>query len=65
MKPLSYYSSIGLIDAKLAQLPNGSQEEVSEIKEAFQVGSSSIPEGIVDFLLQNSPSVEVNIINYI
>jgi hypothetical protein len=42
-----------------------SQEEVSEIKEAFQVGYSSIPEGIVDFLLQNSPSVEVNIINYI
>jgi hypothetical protein len=37
-------------------------EEVDKLQEAFKVGSSSIPDGIVDFLLQNSPSAEVHII---
>ncbi|GAU10010.1 hypothetical protein TSUD_120090 [Trifolium subterraneum] len=63
MKPLSHYSSKVLIDAKLAQLPTRSQEEVSKIIKAFKFGSSSIPDGIVAFLLQNSPSAEVRIIN--
>ncbi|PNY01114.1 F-box/LRR-repeat protein [Trifolium pratense] len=63
MKPLSYYSSKALIDAKLAQLPTISREEVSKIIEEFKFRSSSIPDGIVAFLLQNSPSAEVHIID--
>jgi hypothetical protein len=54
-----------LVDANLAQLPARSQE-VSKLHEAFKLGSkssSSIPEGILDFLLQNSPSAKVDIID--
>jgi hypothetical protein len=36
-----------------------SQKEVDKLQEAFKKGSSSIPDGIIDFLLQNSPSAEV------
>ncbi|XP_024634424.1 F-box/FBD/LRR-repeat protein At1g16930 [Medicago truncatula] len=45
------------------QLPTRSKEEFAKLKESFKKGSSSIPDGIVDFLLQNSPSAEVLIIN--
>jgi len=34
-----------------------------DAKLAFKEGSSSIPDGIVQFLIQNSPSAEVHIIN--
>ncbi|KAK2395522.1 hypothetical protein QL285_057253 [Trifolium repens] len=62
MRHVSHGLSKALIDAKLAQLPTRSHEEVAKLQEAFKVGSSSIPDGIVDFLLQNSPSAEVHII---
>jgi hypothetical protein len=55
-----------LIDANIAQVPAMSQEEASKLHEAFKLGSkssSSIPEGILDFLLQNSPSAKVDIID--
>ncbi|XP_058785053.1 F-box protein At1g60400-like [Vicia villosa] len=41
-----------------------SKEEASRIKKAFDLGlepSPLVPDGIVDFLLQNSPSAEVDI----
>ncbi|AES69174.2 cytochrome C biogenesis protein ccsA, putative [Medicago truncatula] len=63
MSRLSCGLSKSLIDAKLAQLPAGSQEEAAKLREAFKEGSSSIPDGIVYFLLQNSPSAKVHIIN--
>jgi hypothetical protein len=61
MRYVSYDLFKALIDAELAQLPTRSYEEVAKLQEAFKVGSSSIPDGIVDFLLQNSPSAEVHI----
>jgi hypothetical protein len=63
MSRLSCGLSKSLIDAKLAHLPAGSQEEAAKLREAFKEGSSSIPDGIVYFLLQNSPSAKVYIIN--
>jgi len=60
MIQLSYPFSNALIDAKLAQHPAMSQKEVAKLQEAFKEGSSSIPEGIIDFLLQNSTSAEVH-----
>lgn len=66
MKRIPSGLSKKLIDANLAQLPARSQEEASKLQEAFKVGSkssSSILEGILDFLLQNSPSAKVDIIN--
>ncbi|AES69170.2 F-box/RNI/FBD-like domain protein, putative [Medicago truncatula] len=60
MKQLSYCFSNALIDSKLALNPAMSQKEVATLREAFKKRSSSIPEGIIDFLLQNSPSAQVN-----
>ena len=63
MSRLSCGLSKSLINAKLAQLPAGSQKEAAELRGAFKEGSSSVPNGIVNFLLQNSPSANVYIIN--
>jgi len=66
MKGIPPELSKKLIDANLAQLPAWSQEEASKLQEAFKVGSKSslsIPDGILGFLLQNSPSAKVDIIN--
>jgi len=62
MKRISYSLSKEEV-SNLEQLPNRSQEEVAKLKESLKKGSSSIPDGIVDFLLQNSPSAEVLIVN--
>jgi len=62
-KLLSYQLSKILIDANLAQLPSRSEKEVAQLQEAFEVGSSSIPDGMIDILLQNSPSTKFHIIN--
>jgi hypothetical protein len=53
MKPLSHYSFEVRIDAKLAQLPTRSQEEVSKIIEAFKFVSLIILVVTVNFWLQN------------
>ncbi|CAJ2635826.1 unnamed protein product, partial [Trifolium pratense] len=60
MKNLTDRSSDSLMDAKLAQLPTMSQKEVAKLQEECKEGFSSIPDGIIDFLLQNSPSAKVN-----
>ncbi|XP_058730946.1 F-box/LRR-repeat protein At4g14103-like isoform X1 [Vicia villosa] len=52
MKPLSYGLSMTLRTAKLQKESKAGSEP-----------SSSIPDGIVDFLIQNSPSAEVDIID--
>ncbi|CAL5201542.1 unnamed protein product [Lathyrus oleraceus] len=36
-----------------------------KVKKEHEVTSSSIPDGILDYFLQNSPSAEVHSINYI
>jgi len=62
-KTLSYRLSKILIDANLAQLHPRSEKEAAQLQEVFKVGSSSIPDEIIDFLLQNSTSKEFHIIN--
>lgn len=64
-KGISARLSKTLIDAKLAQLPDMSfiKKEVYTLREAYKEGSSSIPDGIVQFLIQNSPSAEIHISN--
>jgi hypothetical protein len=62
-KWLSYQLSKILIDANLAQLPSRSEKEVAQLQEAFKVGSSSILDGMIDFLLQNSPAKKFHIVN--
>lgn len=59
MRQFSDGLSRSLIEANLSQL-------LSRLEEAFKGRSkthSSIPDGIVDFLLQNSPSAKVDVIN--
>lgn len=66
MEGIPFDLSNKLIDANLVKLSARSQEEASKLHEAFKVvskSSSSIPEGILDFLLQNSPLAKVYIIN--
>lgn len=60
MKQLSSKLSNAVINDKLAQVPAMSQEEVVKLQERFKEGSSSIPYGIIDFLLQNSASAKVH-----
>jgi len=60
---LSYQLSKILIDANLAQLPSRSEKEVAELQEVFKVGSSSIPDEMINILLQNSALKEFHIIN--
>jgi hypothetical protein len=62
-KSLSYQLSKILIDANLAQLPSRSEKEAARLQEVFKVGSSSIPDEMINFLLQNSTSKEFHIIN--
>jgi hypothetical protein len=62
-KSLSYQLSKILIDANLAQLPSRSEKEVAELQEVFEVGSSSIPDEMINILLQNSALKEFHIIN--
>ncbi|XP_058782510.1 F-box/LRR-repeat protein 13-like [Vicia villosa] len=52
-----------LINAKLAQKPDRSQEEVAKLTEELKEQSSSIPSEIIGFLLQNSASAKFHIIN--
>jgi len=61
---LSHEFRMTLIDAKLPEAK--SKNERKKIRKAFKEGlepSSLIPDGIVDFLLQNSPSAEVDFID--
>jgi hypothetical protein len=60
VKQLSHGSSNSPTNTKLALLPAMSQEEDAKLQEEFKEGSSSIPDGIIDFLLQNSPSAKVH-----
>jgi hypothetical protein len=51
---------------KVKLLTVESKEETARIKKAFELGSEPsppIPVGMVDFLLQNSPSAEVDYID--
>jgi hypothetical protein len=38
-----------------------SHKEVANLRKSFRLEPPAIPDGIVDFLQQNSPSAEVNI----
>jgi DNA-binding protein YbaB len=50
-------------EAMLKKAAAKSRKEASKLRKAFKAGLQppSIPDGIVDFLLQNSPSAKVNI----
>ncbi|KAL5054432.1 hypothetical protein RYX36_035114 [Vicia faba] len=50
-------------DAMLKKAAAKSPKEVEKLREAFEtcLEPPAIPDGIVDFLRQNSPSAEVNI----
>lgn len=65
MKPLSYELRKILVYTKLQKIK--SRKEAAELEKAYKAGlepSSIIPEGIVEFLLQNSPSAEVDIVDW-
>jgi len=49
--------------AMLKKAATKSRREASKLRKAFKAGlqTPSVPDGIVDFLLQNSPSAKVNI----
>ncbi|KAJ1424744.1 Leucine-rich repeat domain superfamily [Sesbania bispinosa] len=61
LKPLSYDFATVLIERKIDNAK--SRKEAAKLKKAGFELSPPIPDGIVDFLLQNSPSAEVVIIN--
>jgi hypothetical protein len=64
MKGVSSGLSISLLHARFAELFVKCQEDIAKFQEEiFKEGSLSIPDGVVDFLLQNSPSAKVHIIN--
>jgi hypothetical protein len=50
-------------DAMLKKVAAKSRKEAAKLRKAFEAGLELpvIPDGIVDFLRQNSPSAEVNI----
>lgn len=53
-----------LLDVKLEKVK--SQKEATKLRKAFKEGlepSSPIPDGIMDFFIQNSPLAEVEIID--
>ncbi|XP_058781235.1 F-box protein At4g22280-like [Vicia villosa] len=63
-KPLQYEFRMSLLEAKLSRVKT--EEEADELRKAFEEGlepSPPIPEGIVDFLIQNSPLAQVEIID--
>ncbi|CAJ2641164.1 unnamed protein product [Trifolium pratense] len=64
IKALEYGFRKRLCDVKLRKVK--SKKEAARLRKAFKKGlepSPLIPEGIVDFLLQNSPSAEVDFID--
>ncbi|XP_004501663.1 putative F-box/FBD/LRR-repeat protein At1g78760 [Cicer arietinum] len=64
MEEISYGFRLTLRDAKLRKAK--SQKEAAWIRKAFKAGlepSSLIPDGVVDFLLQNSRSAEVDFVD--
>ncbi|AES90496.2 cytochrome C biogenesis protein ccsA [Medicago truncatula] len=63
MQPLSFALSCILKDAMLMKAAAKSPEEAADLRKTFGAGLEppSIPDGIVDFLLQNSSTAKVNI----
>lgn len=64
-KPLVYSFQWQLIMDKLEKMK--SQKEADKLRKSFKEGlepSAPIPDGIVDLLIQNSPSAQVEIIDY-
>ncbi|PNY07340.1 FDB-associated F-box protein [Trifolium pratense] len=64
IKPLGYGFRKRLCDVKLRKVK--SKKKAARLRKAFEKGlepSPLVPEGIVDFLLQNSPSAEVDFID--
>jgi hypothetical protein len=64
IQPLSFALSCILKDAMLMKAAEKSPEEAADLRKTFGAGLEppSIPDGIVDFLLQNSSTAKVNII---
>jgi hypothetical protein len=65
MKPLEYDFRMRLCQVRLQKVK--SQKEAARLRKAFEKGlepSPLVPDGIVNFLLQNSPSTEVAYIYY-
>lgn len=61
---MQYRFRMALCEVRLRAVK--SKKEAAEIEKAFELGSEPsppIPVGIVDFLRQNSPSAEVDIID--
>ncbi|XP_058781225.1 F-box/FBD/LRR-repeat protein At1g78750-like [Vicia villosa] len=64
-KSLVYSFEWQLMEAKLEKMK--SRKEAAKLRKSFKAGlepSAPIPDGIVDLLIQNSPSAEVEIIDY-
>ncbi|GAU29467.1 hypothetical protein TSUD_65020 [Trifolium subterraneum] len=61
--PFHYDSLLYMEKAVLKKVAAKSRKEAAKLRKAFKAGlrPSPIPDGIVDFLLQNSPSAKVNI----
>jgi len=64
MQPLGFRLSCILKDAMLTKAAAKSPEEAADLRRAFKEGLEppSIPDGIVDFLLQNSSLAKDNVI---
>jgi len=64
MQPLSFALSCMLKETMLKKAAEKSPEEAADLRKTFRAGLEppSIPDGIVDFLLQNSSTAKVNII---
>jgi hypothetical protein len=64
MEGISFGLSIKLIHSRFVRLRREYQEKVAKFREEiFKEGSLSIPDGVIAFLLQNSPSAKDHIIN--
>jgi len=53
-----------LMEAKLQEIK--SRKEAAKLRKSFKAGlepSASIPDGMINFLLQNSPSAEVYMVD--
>jgi len=64
MEPLLYQVRMALCEVKLKKVK--SKKKAAKLRKAFIEGlepSSLIPDGIVDLLLRNSPSAEVDFID--
>ncbi|GAU49714.1 hypothetical protein TSUD_407910 [Trifolium subterraneum] len=63
-EPLPYVFRQLMLEAKLQQIK--SRKEAAMLRKSFKAGlepSAPIPDGIVEFLIQNSPSTEVDIVD--